>query len=78
MRCPVCDNSARDHTPSEFHGIVVSCATCGNYDIADEYLDELRALETAGRLEVLRKAKQFAKFARPSINRHCFKCGYSP
>jgi len=44
-QCPVCDGSARDRTPPAFHGIVVSCATCGNYDIADEYLDKLRALE---------------------------------
>jgi hypothetical protein len=72
MQCPVCDGSARDHTPPEFHGIVVRCATCGNFDIANEYLDKLRALEPAARREVLRKAKQLAKFAVPSINRWCF------
>jgi len=72
MQCPVCDGSARDHTPPEFHGIVVRCATCGNYDIADDYLDKLRALEPAARREVLRKAKQLAKLAGPSINRWCF------
>jgi len=72
MQCPVCDGSARDHTPPEFHGIVVRCATCGNFDIANEYLDKLRALEPAARREVLRKAKQLAKLASPSINRWCF------
>jgi hypothetical protein len=72
-QCPVCGGSARDRTPPAFHGIVVSCATCGNYDIADEYLDKLRALEPAARCEVLRKAKQLAKFAGPSINRSCFE-----
>lgn len=71
-QCPVCDGSARDRTPPGFHGIVVSCATCGNYDIADEYLDKLRALEPAVRREVLQKAKQLAKFTGPSINRSCF------
>jgi hypothetical protein len=71
-QCPVCDGSARDRTPPGFNGIVVSCATCGNYDIAEEYLDKLRALEPVERREVLRKAIQLAKFAGPSINRLCF------
>ncbi len=72
MQCPVCDGSARDHTPPEFRGIVVGCAACGNFEVADEYLDKLRALEPAVRREVLRKTKQLAKFARPSINKRCF------
>jgi hypothetical protein len=72
MQRPVCDVSARDHTPPEFDGIVVSCATCGNYMMAQEYLNKLRTLEPAARLEVLRKAKQLAKFSRPSINSRCF------
>ena len=72
MQCPVCDGSARDHTPPEFDGIVVGCATCGNYDIANKYLDKLRVLAPEVRREVLRKAKQFAKFARPSIDKRCF------
>jgi hypothetical protein len=71
-QCPVCDGPARDRTPPGFNGIVVSCATCGNYDTADEYLDKLRVLEPAARREVLRKAIQLAKFASPSINRSCF------
>jgi hypothetical protein len=73
MQCPVCDGSATDHTPPEFYGIVVHCPTCGNYDIAGEYLDKLRALDPAARGEVLRKAKRLAKlFAGPSITRSCF------
>ena len=73
MQCPVCDGSATDHTPPEFHGIVVHCPTCGNYDIVGEYLDKLRALDPAARGEVLRKAKRLAKlFAGPSITRSCF------
>jgi hypothetical protein len=78
MRCVVCDESARDHTPPEFHGMVISCAKCGNYDIADDCLDQLRALQPSERLEVLRKAKQLAKFARPSISGHSFKFMHSP
>jgi hypothetical protein len=71
-QCPVCGGSARDRTPPAFHGIVVSCAACGNYDIADEYLDKLRALEPSARHEALRKAKEHAKFGGPSINGSCF------
>lgn len=71
-QCPVCDGSARDRTTPGFRGIVVSCATCGNYDIADEYLDKLRALEAPARREVLRKAIQLARFTGPSINKPCF------
>ena len=71
-QCPVCDGSARDRTPPEFYGIVVSCSTCGNYEIANEYLDKLRALEPASRREVLRKAEHLAKFGSPSINKWCF------
>ena len=71
-QCPVCDGSARDRTPPGFRGIVVSCATCGNYDIADEYLDKLRALAPPARHEVIRKAKEHAKFGGPSINGSCF------
>jgi hypothetical protein len=72
MQCPVCDGPARDHTPPGFDGIVVGCNTCGNYGIANAYLNQLRALEPAARREVLQKAKQLAKFARPSINKLCF------
>ena len=72
MQCPVCDGSATDHTPPEFHGIVVHCPTCGNYDIVGEYLDKLRALAPPARHEVLRKAKEHAKFGGPSINGSCF------
>ena len=71
MQCPVCDRPARDHTPPGFDGIVVGCNTCGNFDIANAYLDKLQALEPTARREALRKAKQFAKFARPSIDRPC-------
>jgi hypothetical protein len=72
MQCPICGSSARDHTPPGFRGIVVNCATCGNYEIAEAYLDKLRALESAARGEVLRKAKEHARFATPSIDRRCF------
>jgi hypothetical protein len=72
MQCLVCDGSATDHTPPEFHGIFVRCNTCGNYDIANEYLDKLRALAPDVRHEVLRKAKQIAKLGSPSINMRCF------
>jgi hypothetical protein len=72
-QCPVCDGAAGNRTPPEFNGIVVHCATCGNYDIADEYLDKLRAFEPGARREVLQQAKQSAKFfTGPSINKECF------
>jgi len=72
MQCPVCGGPATDHTPPEFDGIVVGCNTCGNYSIADGYVDKLRALAPDVRREILRKSKQIAKFARSSIYRLFF------
>jgi hypothetical protein len=72
MQCPVCGGSATDHTPPGFDGIIVGCATCGNYVVADRHIDRLRALRPDLRREVLRKAKQSATFSRPVINESCF------
>lgn len=72
MQCPVCDGSARDRTPPGYNGIVVGCVSCGNFEIANDCLDKLRALEPIVRSEALQKAKKFAKFASPSIDRRCF------
>jgi hypothetical protein len=72
MQCPICDGSARNRTPPDYDGIVVSCISCGNFEIASGYLDKLRALEPSERSEVLNKAKRLAKFASPSIDRRCF------
>lgn len=72
MQCPVCEGSARDRTPPAFDGIVVGCPTCGNYSVAAGYLDKLRASPPEARREILRKAKQFAKFGSPSIDQRCF------
>ena len=72
MQCPVCDGPARDRTPPDYDGIVVSCNSCGNFQIAGSYLGKLRALEPSARNEVLRNAKHFARFASPSIDERCF------
>lgn len=72
MQCPVCDGVARDRSPPDYRGLVVGCISCGNYEIADGYLDKLRALSPGARSEVLRKAKHLAKFAGPRIDKRCF------
>ena len=72
MQCPVCGGAATDHTPPEFDGIFIGCNTCGNYSIADGYVDKLRAIAPDMRGHVLLKAKQIARFARPSIDKLCF------
>ena len=69
MQCPVCGGPATDHTPPEFDGIFINCNTCGNYSIAGGYIDKLRAFAPEVRRDVLWKAKQIAKFARPLINK---------
>jgi len=72
MQCPVCGSPATDHTPPQFDGIFINCNTCGNYSIAAGYVDKLCAFAPDVRRSVLLKAKQIARFARPSIDRLCF------
>lgn len=72
MQCPICNGVARDRTPPNHHGVVIGCVSCGNYEIADGYLDSLRTIDPSARSEVLRKAKQLAKFGSPRIDAQCF------
>lgn len=75
MQCPICNGSARDRTPPDHHGMVIGCVSCGNFEIAGGYLDKLLALEPGARNEVLRKAKQLAKFGSPRIDGQYFQMG---
>ena len=76
MQCPVCNGSARDRTPPDHRGMVVGCVSCGNFEVAGGYLAKLVALEPGARSEVLRKAKQLAKFGSPRIDEHCLQMGH--
>lgn len=73
VQCLVCGGPARDRTPPGFEGLVVGCPSCGNYAVAAGCLDKLKALDPDGRREILRKAKQLARFASPSINQQYFQ-----
>lgn len=72
MQCPICGSPARDRTPPGYNGVIVSCSSCGNFQVAGAFLDRLRALEPDVRREILVKAKEHARFGSPSIDRHVF------
>ena len=59
MKCPVCSEPAKDISEPSFDGQSIRCASCGDYDIAGEYIEKLTPLSLEERLNTLSKARKF-------------------
>jgi hypothetical protein len=68
MNCPVCGAEAKNSTPGDFDGLIVECRHCGNYQIADDALNDFLRLDFDARKSILDRAQQSAKpGTRPAI-----------
>jgi predicted RNA-binding Zn-ribbon protein involved in translation (DUF1610 family) len=73
VQCLVCTGAATDLTAENFDGFVISCPSCGNYEIAGSAWDRFRNASQQERAAALRKAASLKGVARwPTINSICF------
>jgi hypothetical protein len=73
MQCPVCAAQAKNLTPATYDGVVVSCPTCGDYQVTGTVFNKLLKLAPEYRTDVLQRAKARACLgARPTISTTCF------
>ena len=73
MQCPVCAAQAKNLTSATYDGVVVSCPTCGEYQVTGTVFNKLLKLAPEYRADVLQRAKERACLgARPTISTTCF------
>lgn len=75
MQCPVCAGPAKNLTPNTLDGVVVGCASCGDYRIAGGAFHELVALKPDRRVAALALAKSASRGGWPMINTSCVRTG---
>lgn len=70
MLCSICGAPAKNITPGDFDGLIVSCPHCHEYEVAGRVLDRLLRLTLSQRREVLLRAKnqQAPSGQRPIIS----------
>jgi hypothetical protein len=59
MKCPVCEQEAKDITSRSFDGIAVRCAACGDFEISNTLVATgiFAALDRPMRIGTLENAK---------------------
>ena len=68
MQCAICGAEAEDLTRGDFDGVIVSCKRCGEYEVADQALNDFLRLDYDARVGVLDRAQAAAAPGdRPSI-----------
>lgn len=68
MQCSVCGAEAENLGSGDFDGLVVRCKHCGEYEIADDALNDFLRLDYDERVAVLVEAKGAAGTGRrPAI-----------
>jgi hypothetical protein len=73
MLCSVCGAPAKNLTPGNFDGLIVSCPHCQQYEVAGPTLNQLLRLALSQRHEVLLRAKrQTPPGQRPIITKDSF------
>jgi hypothetical protein len=69
MECPVCLSAAKNATPSDYRGLVVSCLRCGVYRVTANAAAKLPTLKVEGRLAAFERAKtQILSSSVPTIS----------
>ena len=61
IKCPVCTGLAQDIAEPDFDGKIVKCEVCEPYEITGTIILKLEQLSLEERMDVLHKAKRFAK-----------------
>jgi len=70
MLCSICGAPAKNLTPGDFDGLIVSCPHCHDYEVAGPTLNQLLRLALSQRREVLLRAKgQASPGQRPIITK---------
>jgi hypothetical protein len=70
MLCSICGAPAKNLTPGDFDGLIVSCPHCHEYEVAGPTLNQLLRLALSQRPEVLLRAKsQTPPGQRPIITK---------
>lgn len=68
MQCSVCGAEAESLGSGDFDGLVVRCKHCGEYEIAEDVLNDFLRLDYDERVTALGKAKGVAVAGqRPAI-----------
>ena len=68
MQCSVCGAEAESLGPGDFDGLVVRCKHCGEYEVAEDVLNDFLRLESDDRVAALGEAKGAAQAGqRPAI-----------